>query len=115
MGQDGGKGTGMTTAREQGRQRRGNGDDNGEGMGTTPARGWGRQRRGDDDDNHHLGTQDHRRKQLLAGWERVLLQNERTATPPRRGKQGNKAQGMSNDIPWAIGKFFFLLISLFYC
>ena len=91
------------------------GQDGGEGMGTTTARERGRQRRGDNDDNHHLGTQDHRREQLLVGWERVLLQNERTATPPRRGKQGNKAQGTSFDVPWAVGKFFFLLISLFYC
>ena len=36
---------------------------------------------------HHNGTQHHHREQLLAGWEWALLQNERTATPPRRGKQ----------------------------
>ena len=104
-----------TAARERARQRRGNRDDNSKGTGMTPARGQGRQRRGDDDDNHHLGTQDHHCKQLLAGWEQVLLQNERTATLLRRGKQGNKAQGTSFDVPWAVGKFFFLLISLFYC
>ena len=56
---------------------------------------------------HHNGTQHHHRKQLLTGWEWVLLQNERMATPPRRGKQRKKAQGTSNDIPWAVGKCFF--------
>ena len=100
--------------REWGRHQQGD-EDGGEGTGMTPATGRGRQRRGDDNDNHHLGTQDHRCKQLLAGWEWVLLQNERTATPPRRGKQGNKAQGTLFDVPWAVGKFFFLLISSFYC
>ena len=34
---------------------------------------------------HNTSTQHHRRKQLLMGWERVLLQNERTAMPLRRG------------------------------
>ena len=64
---------------------------------------------------HHTGTQHHCCEQLLTGWERVLLHNEGTATLPWRGKQWKKAQGTSFDIPWAVGKFFFLLISLFYC
>ena len=41
---------------------------------------------------HHTSTQHHRREQLLAGWERVQLQNgESTATPPRRGSNEKKA------------------------
>ena len=83
-------------------------------QGRTAARERGRHRGGDgDDDNHHLSAQDHCGEQLLTGWERVLLQNERTATSPRRGKQRKKAQGTSFDVPWAVGKFFFFSFHYF--
>ena len=42
---------------------------------------------------HNTSTQHHCRKQLLAGWERVLRQNERTATPPRRGSNEKRPEG----------------------
>ena len=63
---------------------------------------------------HHKGTQHHRREQLLAGWERVLLQNERTATPPRRGSNERRPKGRrSFDVPWAVGNFFFFSFHYF--
>src|SRR5271154_4943206 len=59
--------------------------DGGEGTGTTTARGQGRQRR--DEASHHLSTQDHRREQLLAGWEQVQLKTtgRRRQRAPRPG------------------------------
>ena len=45
---------------------------------------------------HHIhpkGTQHDRREQLLVGWKQVLLQNERTATPPRRGSNERRPKG----------------------
>ena len=42
---------------------------------------------------HNTSTQHHHREQLLAGWERVLLQNGRMATPPRRGSNKKRPEG----------------------
>ena len=73
---------------------------------------------------HHNGTQHHHREQLLTGWERVLLQNDRMAMTmtKRQGDKGRQEERKTKkgprdvvvDVPWAVGKFFFFfLISVF--
>ena len=75
-----------------------------------------------------VSTQNHRREQLLVGWEQEQLQGnsnfEGTAMLPpdqttmeqqqnnEKAKQMKMAQDTSIDVPWAIGKYFFL-VSLF--
>ena len=54
----------------------------------------------------HESTPNHHCEWLLIGWEWVQVQySKRMETMRRQGKQ-KKAQEMSFDISWAIGKFF---------
>ena len=62
---------------------------------------------------HHTSTQHHRREQLLMGWEQVLLQNERTATPLRGRSNERRPKGRQMTSLGPLVSFFFFSFPYF--